>query len=218
MKQTIKITIPDSWKDITLSKYLALQSDLENYKDDEEAGIAFMLHHLCGINLEQIKSLSKESYNEVLSTLATFMGNTEYELQRFIQIDGIEYGIEPNLSNMTYGAFCDITKYDALAIDGNWAKIMSILYRPVEKKLFDSYSIKAYDGKIDETKWLNVGMDVHFGTLFFFVRMLTDLLNYTLNSTIVMQEEYLHNIKQTLEKSGNPTQALLNLQTVISEL
>jgi hypothetical protein len=218
MKQRIKITIPDSWKDITLSKYLALQSDLENYKEDEEAGIAFMLHHLCGINLEQIKSLSKESYNEVVSTLATFMGNTEYELQRFITIDGIEYGFEPNLSNMTYGSFCDITKYDALAIDANWAKIMSILYRPVEKKLFDSYSIKSYEGKIDETRWLNVGMDIHFGTLFFFVRMLTDLLNCTLNSTIVMQEEYLHNIKQTLEKSGNPTQALLNLQTVISEL
>ena len=35
MKQTISIQVPDKWNDISLKKYLALQSDLENYKDDE---------------------------------------------------------------------------------------------------------------------------------------------------------------------------------------
>lgn len=212
MKKSIQITVPDSWKDITLKKYLEMQTDLISYSDDENAQTAFMLHHLCGINLEQITSLSKKAYDDILATLNNFMTNTDMELQRFITIDGIEYGFEPNLSTMTYGTFCDITKYDTLTIDNNWAKIMSILYRPVEKKIGESYSIKAYDGKIDGDKFMNVGMDVHFGTLFFFVRTLTDLLNYTLNSTIAKVGESHPEYKLALQKSGEATQQLLNWQ------
>lgn len=212
MKQIVELNIPDSWKDITLKDYLILQADLESYKDDEEAQSAFMLHRLCGIDLEEITALSKESYEMLMQTLNNFMSDTSSDMQKFVTIDDVEYGFEPNLSNMSYGAFCDITKYDTLTINSNWAKIMSILYRPVEKKQFDSYSIKAYDGKIDDTKWLNVTMDVHFGTLFFFVRMLTDLLNSTLNSTMLNKAELPPNIKAVLQRSGEVTQRLLNLQ------
>ena len=205
MKQNIKITIPESWSEITLKKYLALQTDLENYKDDEEAIKAYMIHHLCNITMEQFNSLPKQAYDNIINTMYPFLNGTEHELQRFVTIDGVEYGFEPNLSNMTYGAYCDVTKYDVVGIDKNWAKIMDILYRPVEKKLFDSYSIKAYDGKINETKWLNVGMDVHFGCLFFFLHTLTDLSNYTLNSLMPTEEELGLNIMQTLVRSGKVT-------------
>lgn len=210
MKQTIELNIPDSWKDITLRKYLALQYDLENYKDDEEAQIAFTLHHLCGISLDEFKLLSKETYDSVMDTLKSFMQSTDNELQRFVTIDGVEYGFEPNLSNMAYGAYCDITKYDVVTIDKNWGKIMDILYRPVEIKRKDTYGIKAYEGKIDDEKWLDVTMDIHFGTLFFFVHTSMDLLNYTLNSMIVNQVEIPHNIKSILAKSGKAIQQLLN--------
>ena len=202
MKQTVNITIPESWSEITLRKYLALQSDLENYKDDEEAMKAYMIHHLCNITMEEFNSLPKSAYDNIINTMSPFLNGTEHELQRFVTIDGVEYGFEPNLANMAYGAYCDITKHDVIGIDKNWAKIMDILYRPVEKKLFDSYSIKAYEGKIDETKWLNVGMDVHFGTLFFFLHTLTDLSNYTLNSLMPTEEELGLNTIQTLAKSG----------------
>lgn len=193
MKQTIKITIPDSWKDITLSKYLALQSDLENYKDDEDAVNAYTLYHLCGISMDEFRELSKESYNKILDVITPFLQSTQHELQRFVTIDGVEYGFEPNLSNMAYGAYCDITKYQSVGIDKNWGKIMSILYRPVEKKIGETYTIKAYDGEIDDSKWLNVSMDVHFGTLFFFLYTLTDLVNYTQNYLMTMQEEVHQN-------------------------
>ena len=34
MKKTLTIEVPTSWKDIKLKQYLALQSDLENYRDE----------------------------------------------------------------------------------------------------------------------------------------------------------------------------------------
>ena len=57
MRTEIEIIMPESWADVTLEKYLALQKDLETYKDNEEAQVAFMIYHLCGINAKQLKSL-----------------------------------------------------------------------------------------------------------------------------------------------------------------
>jgi hypothetical protein len=51
-----------------------------------------------------------------------------------------------------------------------------------------------------EEMFLNVGMDIHFGALFFFVNLLMDLLNSILNST--MAKDIHPNIKQILERSG----------------
>ena len=210
MKKTITITTPDSWKDITLKQYLALHLDMENYKDDIDAQDAFVLNHLCNLTAEEIQALPIDTYNRIKDKLHGFMSKVDLPLQRFITIDGIEYGFEPNLSKMTYGAYADITKYETLTIDKNWPKIMSILYRPIEtKKKNETYTIKPYDGIIDEAKWLEVSMDVHFGCLFFFVNLLMDLLNYTLNSTIAMADIPVK-LKPILARSGKVMQQLLN--------
>jgi hypothetical protein len=101
---------------------------------------------------------------------------------------------------MSYGAYADITQYDTITIDDNWAKIMSILYRPVTKRVRDTYEIERYIGLIDSDKFLDVSMDKHFGTLFFFVNLSTDLVKSILNST--KEEVTQPNIKSILERSG----------------
>jgi hypothetical protein len=125
-------------------------------------------------------------------------------MQKFVTIDGVEYGFEPNLSQMTYGAYVDISKFETFNIDKNWQKIMNILYRPVVRKKGDMYSIKPYIPNDDDSKWLDVGMHVHFGALFFFVHLSTDLLSSILKST--MEMELPHNIKQILARSGEVMQ------------
>ena len=208
MRKTLTIEIPTSWKDVTLKQYLALQADLEAYRDDDEAQAALMLYHLCGIDAEHLKSLSAESYNKVRGKLNEFISPESIELQQFVTIGDIEYGFEPNLSKMSYGAYADITKWDTIAIDKNWAKVMSILYRPVTKKQKERYDIETYDGNIDETKWLDVNMEVHWGALFFFVRLQMDLLNGILKS---LKEEELHpSMKSILARSGELMQQSLS--------
>jgi hypothetical protein len=207
MKTEIQITMPEGWHDIDLKTYLALQTDLKNYSDDEEAQIALMLYHLCGIDAVMLKAISQDSFNKLKSELNQFMQPTELPLKRIIEIGGTEYGFEPNLSQISYGAYADISKYDTVQIDDNWAKIMSILYRPIASKgSGDTYTIKPYDGVIDETKFLSVQMDIHFSTLFFFVHLSTDLLNYTLNSTIMTEMYPL--FKSILGENGKLIQPL----------
>ena len=208
MKKSIILEIPTSWKDISLKQYLTLQNDLEAYSDDEEAQTALTLHHLCGLDIEYVRRLSAESYNVVKSKLNQFQSPEGIELTQFITIDGVEYGFEPNLSKMSYGAYADITQYDTIQIDKNWGKIMSILYRAVEKKKYGKYAIVPYDGKIDDGKWLDVDMQVHWGALFFFVHLQMDLLKGILNS--LKDQELPHNIRPILEKSGEIMQQSLS--------
>ena len=212
MKQTLTIEIPTSWRDITLDTYLKMQVELENYRDNEEAQIAIMLLHLCKIQPEYLRGLSADSYNLLKAKLSQFVSPEGIELERFITIDGVEYGFEPNLSKMSYGAYADITANDTITIDKNWAKIMSILYRPVTKKKGDKYQIEAYTGDIKEDLFMNVDMQTHWGTLFFFLHLQLDLLNDI--PKYLKEMELPLNIKSTLEKSGEVMQRLLNLQTV----
>lgn len=202
MRKKIEINIPDSWNDITLKQYLAIQKDLENYKDDSQAQMDFLIFHLCGITADEIQSLTTDSYNTIKNEITIFFDKQDkYELQPIVKIGDTEYGFEPNLSQMSYGAYVDITKYDTIQIDDNWAKIMSILYRPIQKKQFKTYLIEPYEGYINEEFWLNRTMDIHFGAYFFFVHLLRDLLNSTLNS-MNQTSEIPPSIKSILDESG----------------
>ena len=210
MRQEININLPDSWKDITLRKYLELQRDLQNHEDDPMAQFHYTMHHLCGISVDVILSMTHESHEKIKRSLDALMLNQELPLQRLITIDGIEYGFEPNLSKISYGAYLDITKYDTLGIDNNWAKIMSILYRPVIRKSKERYEIASYQGEVDDELFLDVGMDVVFGCWFFFINLQMDLLNYTLKFTNLTGLPA--NTKSILVASGKAIRQFLNSQ------
>lgn len=214
MQKWIELGVPTSYDDITLRQWLALQSDLRNYEGDEEATTAVLLLHLCGLQPEFLTGISVEDYNRLKGELAGFIGKTDLELKRWIWIGDTEYGFEPNLSNMAYGAYADITKFGTISIDENWPKVMNILYRPITKKMGDNYWIEKYVGNRIESKWLDIPMSVHFGALFFLFNLLTDLLSATLKYT--KMEEAPPQYKQILERSGEAILQLLSSQVVIS--
>lgn len=202
----VTLTVPNSWETISLKKYLAYLKDVESYKDNEEALTAITLLHFCNIKPEWISGISIQDLNMLKSKLSQFLGNQEQELQRKINIDGRAYGFEPNLSQIAYGAYLDITKWDTFTIDENWPKIMNILYRPITMEKEGMYTIKPYEGDANYEKFLDVSMDIHFGALFFFINLSTDLLSATLNYT--MEEDIPQSIKRVLERSGELIQHL----------
>ena len=214
MIKEVEISIPTSYGDIPLKRWLDLQKEIENYKDNDEAVGALTVQYLCGLDPKYLQALPADAYKTIRDELNSFIGNVELPLQKFVTIAGVEYGIEPNLSKMSYGAYADISKYDMIAIDNNWAKIMNILYRPVTKKSGDMYSIKRYEGNEDWEKWLDVGMDTHFSALFFLLNLQINLFSSILNS--LKEEDLPLNIKQILVKNGAPMQQLLNWQKMTS--
>ena len=217
MKKELKIEVPTHWSAVTLKDYLALRKDMVTYKDNDEAMFACLLHHLCHFPLEYLQQLDIDTYISIKKDVTKFFSNVDVPLQRFIEINGVQYGFEPNLSNMAYGAYVDISKYENVGIDDKWAEIMSILYRPVTKTSGALYDIEPYNGRIDGNLFLNTGMDVNFGTLFFFNNLQKDLLNYTLKSlkAELMGADLPLRLKQILVESGEATQASYNWQEEI---
>ena len=212
MKKEIKIKVPNDYTAITLSKYIKMHKDMETFKDNPEAITATLFYHLCDLEPDVLNSIDTETFGKIKEQIYSFISKSDFELQRFVTIDGVEYGFEPNLSQMAYGAYVDITKYGELSINDEWANIMSILYRPVKRKIGKHmYEIEPYTGKEDSKKWFDVNMEVHLGTLFFFINLSKVLQNAILKS-LMDKEEMPANIKSILETSGDVINRLSHSQ------
>jgi hypothetical protein len=206
MKQQIEIIVPTDWSAITLRKYIELTNDLKLYDGDDEAQTAALFYHLCKLEPNVLPKLDAETYLSIKDNLYSFINDNNLDLKKEITLNGIQYGFYPNLSKIEYGAYVDISKYNEMALDERWAEVMSILYRPITKRIGSLYEVEPYSGKIDKEQWLGVTMDVHFGAWFFFINLSKELLRGILNST---KEMGLHpNIKSILEKSGQVIQQL----------
>lgn len=204
----VKVRIPTNWNDITLETYLKYRKTLDLYKDDDEddidmidRSIIIALDILCGVAPNFATQMPIEMLQHVMDSLNSFMSKTEFDLQRIITIDGVEYGFEPNLSNMAYGAYLDISKYDKITIDNNWTKIMAILYRPIVSKSGKLYEIKEYNAMEDDKIFLKTTMDINFGCMFFFINLSRDLALYTLKSLKEGGETNLL-LQSIMERSG----------------
>ena len=212
MKKEIKIEVPKNYSAVSFKKYLNIQKDLADYKDDEQAQDAFLLYNLCGITPEIARKLDNKTVNKVKTDLYELLNNQDYELQKKITINDVEYGFEPNLAEMSYGAYLDVCKHEELALDKNWPNVLSILYRPITKTSGALYEIKPYDSSdvLDPKEWLDVNMDFMFGCFFFFNRIYLDCLKDTLKSLTeetLTQTQVGPHIKQALLESGK----LINL-------
>ena len=215
-KVDLEIKVPQNWSAVPLRKYLKLMEDMETYKDTEEAIEAALFYHLCDVPPNYLSKLDISIYMDIREELYKLVNIKDAPLQRIITINGKKYGFEPNLSEMEYGAYLDLTKYKEVNIDENWAEVMSILYRPVKNTIGELYEIESYSGKIDKELFMDVTMDVHFGAMFFFLNTLTDLLKDIQSS---LKEELLKkvpNLDTTLIKNGVDIHQFTNLPKVIS--
>jgi len=201
-KLDLEIKVPQNWSAVPLRKYLKLIADMETYKDTPEAIDATLFYHLCDVEPGYLSKLDISIYTDIRDDLYKLMSIKDAPLKRIITVDGVRYGFEPNLSEMEYGSYLDLMKYEEVKIDENWAEMMSILYRPVTNTIGELYEIKTYDGKIDKEKFLDVTMDVHFGAMFFFLNTYLDLLNSTQSSLKKELVENLHKSNTTFLKNG----------------
>lgn len=216
MNKQITLTIPTDWNGISLKKYLALQKELTNYAEDEDAVVAVMLETLCGLDAKYLSGLAVSDYLMLRTELSQFIGRVDHELVPIVEWNGKKWGFEPNLSKMAYGAYLDISKYDTLAIDDNWVKIMNILYRPIVEQKGTMYTTKPYDATEDNTKeMLQWGMNIHFGALFFFLHLSTDLV-ISIPNYLKEEDKHPHSM-QILQRSGEVTKQLLTSRKGISQ-
>tara|TARA_B100001758_G_C18374028_1_gene593160 strand:+ start:576 stop:1217 length:642 start_codon:yes stop_codon:yes gene_type:complete len=172
-----------NWEDVTLEKWLKLIEFTKGTKAKEaEETIAA----LSNIPKQLIKELSLQDVAIIMSRIAELQQEQNSSLKRIIEIDGVEYGFHPDLSEITLGEFADIETFIKNDIEKNLPELMAVLYRPIKLKKNDIYIIEAYDGNIsiraEEMKKMSMEQ-VHSALVFFY--HLGKILSMTLPSYLM---------------------------------
>jgi len=134
-----------SWEDVTLETWLQL-IDFETGTKTEEA--TETIAALSDIPKKLIKELSLSDVVAIMDKVGELQAKQDTSLKRLIEINGIEYGFHPDLSEITLGEYADIEQFIKSGIDKQLPELMAVLYRPIKEKKNDIYIVEPYNGDI----------------------------------------------------------------------
>ncbi len=193
----INIEIPTKLSDITLGQYKRF---LNIQKQTEESHFlnAKAIEIFCDIELKNVMRLKMADFDKITSKINSLFEQKPKLVQRF-KIDSVEYGFHPQLDELTLGEYIDVDTY--IADWENMEKTMNVLYRPIENKLKDRYSIKEYN--VDTSNnLLAMPMDAVLSSIFFLWNLGIDLSKTILNySELGVETNLMH--QQILAENGD---------------
>ena len=153
----MELNIPENINEITLGQYQKFE--LANKEGaDEEFVINKMISIFCGIDMRDTLDIKLEQAEEVADDLADVLVQEGTFQQRF-EYKGKEWGIIPNLTDITLGEYIDLE--EALKDTQQLHRAMAVLYRPITKKYKKLYSIEKYEGA---SKYSEEMKDLPLGT------------------------------------------------------
>ena len=192
----------NSWSDVTLEKWILL-IDLEAGSKTKEAEETIAT--LSDIPRKLIKELSIRDVAIIMKKLSELQNRQDTVLTKVIEIDGIEYGMHPNLDDITLGEYADIETFIKDGLEKNMPELMSVLFRPVIERKNEVYTIAAYDGDITiraETMKKMSAEQVQ-STLFFFYNFVIGFSKIMPSFLIEQTQEKVKQLQtETLQNAG----------------
>lgn len=171
-----EIYIPTELSDLTLSqyqRYAKLDPDLdERYLNQQIVKI------FAGVKRPEI--IKADDVLMIVNNVKKALSQEGKLINRFF-LNGVEYGMIPDLENMSYGEFIDLD--ENLSEWETFHKAMAVLYRPITIKDGKFYKIEKYKpNKEKEDIMLDAPMDVCYSAIVFFWTLQTDLLKHSQSS------------------------------------
>jgi len=210
----LELIIPSSLSDISLSQYKKFHKIQEANFKSHFINIK-MIEIFCNLDEKTARMLKFSDATKVINIL-TNMLNEKPQLVRTFKMNGINYGLIPNLDEMSLGEYVDLDTYI-----GNWDEMqiaMNVLYRPIKEQIGEKYTIEDYS--IESKDALKeIPMDVVLGAIFFLYNLGIELsqvmMDYFQNQKIedLMQEQTLQENMDGINQSS-----LLSLKEMLDEL
>jgi len=209
----INIEIPTKLSDITLGQYKRF---LNIQKQTEESHFlnAKAIEIFCDIELKNVMRLKMSDFDKITNKINLLFEQKPKLVQRF-KIDSVEYGFHPQLDELTLGEYIDVDTY--IADWENMEKTMNVLYRPIENKLKDRYSIKEYN--VDTSaNLLDMPMDAVLSSIFFLWNLGIDLSKTILNYSELGVETNLTHQQILAENGDGISQYTHSLMGILQDL
>ena len=210
----VELTVPSDLSEISLKQYQKFLK-LQEKNEDSYFLQCKMIEIFCNLDAKNVRMLKVGDANKVVDVLNN-MFEKKPDLTRTFKIDGVEYGMIPDLDNISLGEYIDLDTY--ISDWQNMQIAMNVLYRPIKDKIGDKYTIVDYDVDAKE-KLEYIPMDIVLGSIFF-------LYNLGIELSMVMVD-YLENPQmdnlmhqQIFQESmdGIKASSQASLKTILEEL
>ena len=203
IKEKVKIIVPNSLAEVTLGQYQEYLKSIDKLDSEKDAKTINkkLIQHICAI---EEKLVDKVDYKDVLKLVNVITGafDKDYELVQLFKLLDVQMGFIPKLDDMSLGEYVDTENF--LGDWQNMHKAMAVLYRPVNFKKKERYTIAEYSPS-DEISHLmkEMPLNVVMGSMVFFYRLGIELSKATLTYIRkTVKKDTTSDLKEALEKNG----------------
>ena len=207
----VKLVIPTTLNEITLGQYQEF-SKLDITKESEVQ--SKMIEIFCKVPVEVVRSMKAKDITDIC-TIINNMFDVDHQMLNRFDLNGVKYGFIPDLENISFGEYVDLDTF--MGDNDNLHRAMNVLYRPIELKQGQRYTLKEYDPDINEEA-KNYPLDACFGAMVFFYDLGKDLSTVILNSSSKQNEVNLAQYLDSLQNGGGITQSMQSLTGILQDL
>lgn len=209
----LTLSVPTTLGDITLGQYQRYMKLVEQNKDDESATDFLnmkLIEIFCNVELKDVMRIPVAEVEKVLAILGKAF-DEQPELIRHFKLLNVDMGFIPNLERISLGEYIDAE--DNISEWETMHKAMAVLYRPVNFRNKERYTLAPYDPSDEVSELMReMPLSVAMSAMVFFYNLGTELLkaipNYIQGS---LTEEQTYLLKQTLAQSGDGISQYMDL-------
>jgi hypothetical protein len=215
----LELSVPTDLSSITLGQYQRYMKVIEENGEDADDFLALKtIEIFCNISLKDVLNIPAKDADRVLSIINKAFEEKPNLIRRF-DLLGVDMGFEPQLENIALGAYIDVE--DNISDWSRMHKAMAALYRPVNFKQKDKYTVSPYEPSEEVSNLMKeMPLDVVMSAMVFFYDLGKELLK-AIPSYIQknLTEEQTYQLKQTLAQNGvGINQSTLSLEEMFSSL
>ena len=208
----VDIKIPTELKDIWLGTYQDFLQVVDNSNDDEFI-YNKMVQIFCGIELKKVLKIRWSDIQHITIKINEAF-NKKPEFKKTFMIHNTEFGFIPDLENISFGEYIDLT--NNINDMKNFHKAMAVMYRPIVLKKKDKYEIEAYESSANYAEVMKYAtIDIALGAKVFFCDLHRELLSSTLQfletEMKMLMTDKTSAKEESLHKTGVGTQASMRL-------
>ena len=206
-KQNFKIEIPEKWEDITLEKFIEIQS---LYKDGNQPTYIQLISVLSNIPEKELNEYPALVIEKIADKLSYLKDEITKEVLNYIDIDGERYQIN-YMEELKFGEFVDCnTVLDADR--SNFPAILSIICRKEGEKYDDEYIAKYQEKRMEMFAHQPITKVYPMVAFFFTCYQLSNINTQSYLETLKDQANHTLNNYIDLVKNGDGKRHFMNSQ------
>ena len=207
----LKLNIPNSLNEITLGQYQEFEKlDLTN---DSMVHLK-MIEIFCKVPEIVVRNINAIDVTDICDVINN-MFDTKHQLINSFNLKGQEYGFIPNLDDISFGEYIDLDTF--IGDTETLHRAMNVLYRPIDLKQGNRYTLKEYDPDTNETA-KDFPLDAVLGAIVFFYSLGKDLSLTMMNSLDKANQETLAQHLISHPSTDGTTASLQSLTEILQSL